>query len=76
MKSDLSRRRMMQAAGATALSPALMSGAAVSWPPAEGAGTPKICLGVSPNIDETGMQRLKQIGVDYVLTGGRPEVGM
>jgi mannonate dehydratase len=27
-------------------------------------------LGVSPNLDEAGMRRLKQIGVDYVLMGG------
>jgi mannonate dehydratase len=60
---------MVQAAGAAALvSPALS--AAVSWPPAEGAGTPRICLGASPNLDEKGMRALKQIGVDYVLMGG------
>ena len=36
----------------------------------EAADTPKICLGVSPDLDEAGMRRLKQIGVDHVLTGG------
>src|SRR5262249_28405120 len=38
--------------------------------PSEGADTPKICLGVSPDLDEAGMRRLEQIGVDHVLTGG------
>jgi mannonate dehydratase len=31
---------------------------------------PKICLGVASNLDEAGMRRVKQIGVDHVLTGG------
>lgn len=56
--------------GAGALSPALMPGAAVPWPPAEGPNTPKICLGISPLTDEAGMRRVKQIGVDHVLMGG------
>ena len=38
--------------------------------PSEGEGTPKICLGVPAALDEAGMRRLKQIGVDRVLTGG------
>lgn len=38
--------------------------------PAEGRDTPKICLGFYGPVDEAGMQRVKQIGVDYVLTGG------
>ncbi|HKC86890.1 MAG TPA: mannonate dehydratase, partial [Blastocatellia bacterium] len=64
---------MMKAAGAAALSPAALTLAQeVSWPPAQGPNTPKICLGVRPDIDEAGMRRIKQIGVDYVLTGGPP----
>ncbi len=39
------------------------------WPP-EAPQTPKICLGVGPNLDEKGMRALKQIGVDTVLMGG------
>jgi len=70
MKTALSRRHMMQAAGAAALSPVSLAGAAVSWPPAEGPGTPKICLGVPADLNEAGMRGLKQIGVDYILTGG------
>ena len=38
--------------------------------PGEGKDTPKICLGFYGTVDEAGMRRLKQIGVDYVLTGG------
>jgi len=38
--------------------------------PSEGKNTPKICLGVPANTDEAAMRRLKQIGVDNVLTGG------
>jgi len=41
-------------------------------PPAESSTTPKICLGVGTDIDDAGMRRIKQIGVDYVLTGGPP----
>ena len=70
MTDKWSRRRMMQAAGATALSPMASPAAEVSWPPAQGAGTPRICLGTSPTLDEKGMRALKQIGVNYVLMGG------
>jgi mannonate dehydratase len=38
--------------------------------PAEGADTPKICLGFYQPVDEASMRGVKQIGVDYVLTGG------
>src|SRR5215475_12974858 len=77
MKSSFSRREMMKAAGGTALTPVaspsfLNSAQNGSWPPAEGANTPKICLGLRPDIDEAGMRRVKQIGVDYVLMGGPP----
>src|SRR5574341_2090577 len=72
----VSRRKMIKAAAASALlPPALASSASAqksSWPPAEGPTTPKICLGVNPNLDEAGMRRVKQIGVDYVLMGGPP----
>jgi mannonate dehydratase len=70
MSSGISRRRMIQTMAATALSPAVLHGAAISPPRGEGPGTPKICLGISPNADEAAMRRLKQIGVDYVLMGG------
>jgi mannonate dehydratase len=69
MSSILSRRKMMQAAGATALTPSVAAGAAaVPWPLVEGPGTPKLCLGEGN--DEAGMRRVKQLGVDYALAGG------
>ena len=70
MSNNFSRRRMMQTAGAAALAPISLTGAPVSWPPAQGPGTPKICLGAPQNADEPTMRRYKQIGVDYVLMGG------
>ena len=70
MNGKFSRRRMMQAASVAAVSPMASLAAQASWPPAEGSGTPKICLGASPDLDEKGMRALKQIGVDYVLMGG------
>src|SRR6266516_1937961 len=70
MSSGVSRRRMMQAMGAAALSPVTLAEARVSWPPAESSNRPKICLGIAQNTDEARMRRLKQIGVDYVLMEG------
>ena len=41
-------------------------------------GLPKLCLGVGDSgltagsLDDAGMRRVKQLGVDYVLTGGPP----
>jgi mannonate dehydratase len=67
-----SRRGFIHATGAFAVAPALAKAAAGSWPPAEGDGVPKICLGVGANADEKEMRRLKQIGVDHVLMGGPP----
>ena len=80
MKSGFSRREMLKAAGAAALAPvaspsSLNVAQKRSWPPAEGRDTPKICLGVRPDIDEAGMRRVKQIGVDYVLMAGRRHPG-
>ena len=67
----LSRRQMMQAAGAAAaLAPGGFAQRGVSWPPAEGTGTPRLCLGAPANSDAAALRRYKQIGVDYVLMGG------
>jgi mannonate dehydratase len=69
--NKLSRRQMMQTAGAAALVPSVSVAAPdSSWPPALGPGTPKICLGAGPNSDDVTLKTLKQIGVDYVLMGG------
>ncbi len=66
------RREIIKAVGASALAPtALAAAQKSSWPPAE-TGAPKLCLGVRANLDEAGMRRVKQIGVDYVLMGGPP----
>lgn len=71
MGTSFSRRRMMQAAGAAAVAPrfAMASSPSRKWPIVEGPDTPKICL-LSGARDETGIRRLKQIGVDYIISGG------
>ena len=70
MKFAFSRRKLMQAAGASALAPsAALAAPSRSWPIVEGPNTPKICLGANPT-DEAGMRRVKQLGVDYILMGG------
>jgi mannonate dehydratase len=81
MSFDLSRRRIMQAAGALAVTPAMaMEAGATSagkpWPIVEGPDTPKLCLGVGDGgrgpegQQDAGTQRIKQLNVDYVLSGG------
>jgi len=67
------RRRFFRAAGAFALSPAFAGADPRDWPPAEGEGVPKLCLGTGRGADEKEMRRFKQIGVDHVLMGG-PEI--
>lgn len=76
MKTRLSRRSLIEAAGATALAAPLGRAAASPGPHFESANTPKICLEVGTGglaagtIDEKGCRRVKQLGVDHVLTGG------
>jgi mannonate dehydratase len=75
MKSRVSRRKLLQAMGTAAIAASSRPLQAQTRPtfagmPAEGTGTPKICLGVAATLDEDGMRRIKQIGVDYVLSGG------
>jgi mannonate dehydratase len=77
MNSGYSLRIILQTMGATALSTAVTSKAA-STPGARGEGpeTPKICLEMgggslaAGKLDEGGMRRVKQLGVDHVLMGG------
>ena len=76
------RRTFFQTAGAFAAVPALASASAApaddapappasrAWPPAEGPGVPKLCLGVGADTDEKEMRRIRQIGVEHVLMGG------
>jgi hypothetical protein len=77
MKFRISRRQFLESMTAAGLVPISGRAAALATqaPPAfqgmppEGKDTPKICLGyVTP--DEPSMRRVKQIGVDHVLTGG------
>ena len=76
MRSELSRRKIMQAIGATALSTQAAPGAQVPGPRAEARDTPKICLESGAGSlsagrpDAAGMRRVKQLGVDHVLMGG------
>jgi len=72
MNPRLPRRGFFHAAGAFALSPALARASPRDWPPAEGTGTPKLCLGTGAGVDEKEMRRILQIGVDRVLMGGPP----
>jgi mannonate dehydratase len=65
---------MMQAVGAAALTTSANAAKAIPGPRTEGADTPKICqqigsLAYSPGgFDAAGMRRIKQLGVDYVLS--------
>jgi mannonate dehydratase len=75
MRSRLGRRDVLKSVGASGLAASLPLRFAEGEPkfsqmPAEDKHTPKICLGFYGPVDEPGMRRLKQIGVDYVLTGG------
>jgi mannonate dehydratase len=66
---------MIQVAGAAAASAFSIAAQGTRGSRAEGEDTPKICqqigsLRYSPGgLDEAGMRRIKQLGVDYVLTG-------
>ncbi len=77
MSTRLRRRAFLRATGAAALAPAVSPALALSaerseWPPAEGPGTPRLCLGTGATADEKEMRRIRQIGVDSVLMGGPP----
>ena len=42
----------------------------IEWPIADNPNTPRICVGVSMDANEKAMQKIKQLGIDYVLMGG------
>ena len=73
MIANLSRRSIIQAAGALAVP---LGAAPIPGPRAEGPTTPKICLESGAGSlsaggqDPEGMRRIKQLGVDHVLIGG------
>ena len=75
MPTRIDRRHLLQTLGAVLVAAPVAARARQSRPatwrmPAEDAGTPKICLGFYMPVDEASMRRVKQIGVDCVLTGG------
>jgi mannonate dehydratase len=77
MKLAVSRRRAMQSVAAAAYVPSAgFAAGAKQWPIVEGPDTPKICLELSAgrlsagSQDEKGIRRVKQLGVDHVLSGG------
>jgi mannonate dehydratase len=78
MRAGILRREFLQAMGAAALAWPARSTSSTSASvqrrfsrmPGEGPDTPKICLGFWGAVDDAGMRRVKQIGVDHVLTGG------
>src|SRR5713226_5831809 len=76
MNADLSRRKIIQAVGATALLAPLSRGGFLPGLRSERNDTPKICMEIgggslsAGNLDAAGMRRVKQLGVDYVLMGG------
>lgn len=70
MPASLTRRRAAQLAAAAALSPAALTAAAKDWPPQEGDGVPRICVGMARDSDPDVLRQWKQVGVDYALMGG------
>src|SRR3979490_2048065 len=77
MSTNFSRRKILQTAGAAALSKARpLSAASVVGPRSEGQEPPKICLGLGDGgatpgpLDPVAAKRIAQLGVNHVLTGG------
>ena len=76
MHSDLSRRKIMQAVSAAAISASAISGSRAQGKSSEGSGIPELCLEMgggslaAGRFDDKGMRRVKQLGVNHVLTGG------
>ncbi len=75
MRTGIDRRGILKGIGAAALVSSAPARSAEAQPkfsrmPAEGRDTPKLCLGFWQTVDEPGMRRVKQIGIDHVLTGG------
>jgi mannonate dehydratase len=80
VKHKLSRRTMLKATGAAALAAPTGSGATIPGPRFEGKDTPKICLdaglggaplgSASPEEIGAAARRIRQLGVDHVISGG------
>jgi mannonate dehydratase len=73
MKDTFTRRNALRAgAGAALVAAAGTPAPGAVWPVREGEATPKLCLGVPLQAEEARLRHIKQIGVDYVLSGGPP----
>jgi mannonate dehydratase len=76
MPQNFSRRTLIQSASLAALASPAAYAADIPAPRPEGKDTPKICLEAGAGslaagtIDEAGLRKIKQLGVDHVLTGG------
>ena len=75
MKSRISRRNLLKTVGAATLLSSTPLGAGFPVLTQEGPDTPKLCLEINGvlaagHLDETGMRRVKQLGVNHVAMGG------
>ena len=71
--SRIHRRRLLQSAALAPLAASAAHGAdPVEWPLELSDGAPRICVGSSRTASEASMLEWKQVGVDYVLSGGPP----
>src|SRR5204863_93845 len=79
MKLPVTRRRMIQVAGAGALavrSPRVSAAPATNWPIMEGPNTPKLGLGIGiGRLNEATARKIKQLGVNYVRSAGAATQG-
>ncbi|MDR3675343.1 MAG: mannonate dehydratase [Acidobacteriota bacterium] len=78
MNALLSRRSLLKTAGATALLSTTSPGRDMPVLRQEDTETPKLCLDINGKVeaghlDEAGMRRVKQLGVNHVAAGG-PEI--
>src|SRR5262249_1456315 len=75
MNAEFSRRKLLQAAGVATLPFPAAQATTRSGPRSGGPDTPKICLEVGRSglaagtLDEAGARRVRQLGVDHVITG-------
>ena len=75
MRSRISRRNLLKTVGAATLLSSTPLGAGFPAFTQEGPDTPKLCLEINGvlaagHLDETGMRRVKQLGVNHVAMGG------